>query len=586
MPLAAAKTPADVTQSPSLAEIIRRACIVFADRPAQMRPEGGSYKTVTYRELYEDVWSFAQGISTLGLTRGDRIVILGETMWQWAVTDWACQTLGLVVVPIYPTLPPDQAQYIFKDCEAKAAICMSGKLAEKLKDSGGPVFTLNPEAGWESIMERKSQSTLDRSAWEEAMGEIQPEDMATFIYTSGTTGLPKGAMLPHRCFSSLSDGIRESLPITKEDTFLSFLPLSHVFERYAGHILPISLGACVAYAGSLASLAGDMVKVKPTIMLAVPRFLEATRAKILEGVKKQKPLNQTLFNAAVSQGSKKAKGEFAPFAGILDGLVGKKIRERTGGRIRFFASGGAALAPAVADFYIALGIPVLQGYGLTETCAASSINHPEDNRPWTVGPPIKGVEMSLAADGEILIRGRSVMVGYYNLPEETAKAIDSEGWFHTGDIGEWDNGSLKITDRKKDILVLANGKNVAPQAVEGKVKESEYINEVVLFGDGSPFCYALIVPEFGAVAAKLKSEGIDLSDHAAISAHERTKALIKSEVDRINKTLPDFEKVKKHALLPKMLSVDEGELTPSMKVKRKVIKEKFADLLKPMESDD
>ncbi len=586
MPLAPAKTPADVTKAPSLAEIIRRACIVFADRPAQMRPEGGTFKTVTYRELYEDVWTFAKGISALGLSRGDRVVILGETMWQWAVTDWACQTLGLVVVPIYPTLPPDQAQYIFKDCEAKAAICMTGRLAEKLKGTGSPVYTLSPEDGWESILEKSSQSSLERTAWEEAMGEIEPEDIATFIYTSGTTGLPKGAMLPHRCFSSLSDGIRESLPITQEDTFLSFLPLSHVFERYAGHILPISLGACVAYAGSLASLAGDMAKVKPTIMLAVPRFLEATRAKILEGVKKQKPLNQTLFNATISQGSKKAKGEFAPFAGLLDGLVGKKIRERTGGRIRFFASGGAALPPAVAEFYIALGIPVLQGYGLTETCAASSINHPEDNRPWTVGPPIKGVEMSLAADGEILIRGRSIMTGYYNLPEETEKAIDAEGWFHTGDIGEWDNGSLKITDRKKDILVLANGKNVAPQSVEGKVKESEYINEVVLFGDGSPYCYALIVPEFGAVSAKLQSEGVEVSDHAAVSAHEKTKALIKSEVDRINKTLPDFEKVKKHALLPKLLSVEEGELTPSMKVKRKVIKEKFSSLLKPMESDD
>lgn len=579
-------TPADVTQAPNLGEIIRRACIVYADRPAQMRPEGGAYKTVTYRELYQDVWTFAKAISTLGLSKGDRIVLLGESSWQWAVTDWACQTLGLVVVPIYPTLPPDQAQYILKDCEAKAAICLSGKLADKLKGVGVPVVTLQAEAGHESLLDKAQAAPFTKEAWEAGMAEVDSEATATFIYTSGTTGLPKGAMLPHRCFSTLNDGVRLSLPITQEDLFLSFLPLAHVFERYAGHILPISLGSCVAYAGSLASLANDMVKVQPTIMLCVPRFLEATRARILEGVKKQKPLNQTLFGAALSQGSKKAKGEFAPFAGILDGLVGKKIRERTGGRIRFFVSGGAALAPAVSDFYMSLGIPVLQGYGLTETCAASCINHPEDNRPWTVGPPIKGVEVSLASDGEILIRGRSVMTGYYNLPEETAKAMDSEGWFHTGDIGVWDNGSLKITDRKKDILVLANGKNVAPQAVEARMKESDFINEVVLFGDGSPYCYALIIPEFTAVSAKLKEEGIEVSDPASIAGHERTKALIKSEVDRLNKTLPDFEKVKKHTLLPKMLSVDEGELTPSMKVKRKVIKEKFADLIKPMESED
>lgn len=579
-------TPADVTQAPNLGEILRRACIVFADRPAQMRPEGGVYKTVTYRELYEDVWSFAKGLSTLNLKAGDRIVLLGESCWQWAVTDWAAQTLGLVVVPIYPTLPPDQAQYILKDCEAKAAICLSARLAEKLKGASDAVLTLMPEAGWESIEERKPKSTLNKADWEAAMALIDPEATATFIYTSGTTGQPKGAMLPHRCFSTLNDGVRTSLPITMDDTFLSFLPLAHVFERYAGHILPISLGACVAYAGSLASLANDMIKVKPTVMLAVPRFLEATRARIIESVKKQKPLNQTLFNATLSQGARKVKGEFAPFAGVLDGLVGKKIRERTGGRIRFFVSGGAALAPAVSEFYMSLGIPVLQGYGLTETCAASCLNHPEDNRPWTVGPPIKGVEVSLASDGEILIRGGSVMSGYYNLPEETAKSLDSEGWFHTGDIGEWDKGSLRITDRKKDILVLGNGKNVAPQAVENRMKESEYINEVVLFGDGSPYCFALIIPEFSAVSAKLKSEGIELSDPAAIGGHDRTRELIKSEVDRLNKTLPDFEKVKKHAILAKMLSVDEGELTPSMKVKRKVIKEKFAHLLKPLESED
>ncbi|MCG9896192.1 MAG: AMP-binding protein, partial [Fimbriimonadaceae bacterium] len=333
-------TPRDVTQAPNPGEMIRRAAHLFSDRVAQMRPEKGEFQSVTYGQLFEDVWTFARGISTLGLERGDRIVILGETCWEWAVADWASQTLGLITVPIYPTLPADQAQYILEDCQAKAALVLTPSLARKL--SGVPILGLKKFDGADWIQTRAADATLDRATWESAMIEVDPEQPATFIYTSGTTGNPKGVILPHRCFTSLSDGILGSIPVNQNDRFLSFLPLAHVFERYAGHVLPMSLGACVAYAGSLASLSNDMQKVRPTVMLCIPRFLDATKAKIQEGVRKQKPLNQKLFHLALDQGAKKRRGEFAPLAGVLDRLVGEKLRQKVGGRLRFFVSGGAA----------------------------------------------------------------------------------------------------------------------------------------------------------------------------------------------------------------------------------------------------
>jgi long-chain acyl-CoA synthetase len=276
---------------------------------------------------------------------------------------------------------------------------------------------------------------------------------------------------------------------------------------------------------------------------------------------------------------KRAQGAFAPFAGLLDKIVGKKIRERTGGRMRFFVSGGAALPPHVAEFYMAFNLTVLQGYGLTETTAATCINHPYRNRYWTVGEPLPGVEVSIASDGEILVRGPSVMLGYYHLPEETAKAIDADGWFHTGDIGEFEDKHLKITDRKKDILVLANGKNIAPQPIENKLKESAYIAEAVLFGDGNEYVYGLIIPNL----ERLREEFPEAGDDEALVKNEQVRAKIKAEIDQVNRTLADFEKVKKHALLNAAFSVETGELTPSMKVKRKVVREKHADLIRSLE---
>lgn len=559
--------PMRIKEAESLGDLFKRNCAQYATKVAYWKPAKGGHQSLTYAEALEEVYLYARALDTFGLRKGETVALVCETCIEWAFTDWAAQTLGLVLVPIYPTLPADQAQYIANDCGATLVVVQDDKQAAKFPNH-------------RTVLLKSELLTLDsgltREEWDERTRAVKRTEIATIIYTSGTTGQPKGAMLTHAGFIDLSDGIKDSHGIGEGDTFLSFLPMSHVFERYAGHILPIAVGATIAYAGSLASLSSDLQAIKPTIMCAVPRFFENLRVRIIDGVEKQSPMKQKMFRWALDQGTKRARGKTAPFYWLTDMLVGSKIRERTGGKIRFFVSGGAALAPQVSEFYIAFGLTVLQGYGLTENTAATCLNLPQDNRPWTVGPPLPGVEVKLAPDGEILTRGTANFLGYLHLPEATAEAIDAEGWFHTGDIGEFEGTCLKITDRKKDILVLANGKNVAPQKIEAKLKESEQINEAVVFGDGMDHCVALIVPEFERLKAWLSGRDVTETDPAKMIELEAVKSLIKSEIDQANKTLADFEKVKKHGLIGSAFSVETGELTPSLKVKRKFVKEKFA----------
>jgi long-chain acyl-CoA synthetase len=569
----------EVATAKSLAAQIQISASRWPNKVSHIVPEGKSHRRVTFSEFEQLVYERAQALHALGAKRGDRVAIVGETSFDWALTDWACQMLGVASVPIYPTLPADQAQYIAQDCGAKFAVCSDSKQASKFQ---GITTYMWKQGDGEFYHAYAESSTLTREDVLRLVDEIQPSDLATLIYTSGTTGLPKGVMLTHSNFTFMNAHVTNSLPLNEHDLFLSWLPLAHVFERYAGHIVPVSLGATIAYAGGIATLMNDMVKLQPTVVLAVPRFLDTMRSRVLDNVQKQSPLKQKLFHLALAQGSAKNRGEFAPLAGILDPLVGAKIRERIGGKLRFFVSGGAALPPQTTDFFRALNIEVLQGYGLTETTAASSVNLPGNNRPWTVGPPIEGVEIKIAADGEILIRGGSVMAGYYNLPDATKEAIDAEGWFHTGDIGEFEGTHLKITDRKKDLLILGNGKNVAPQPVENKLKESAYIGEAMLIGDGLEHCCALIVPDFELIEGWLKAKGITESDPGKIVERDDVKELIRAEVDKVNKVVADYERVRRHVLVPKAFSVDDGELTPSLKLRKKVVKEKYADLIDSM----
>jgi len=563
-------------EHPSLGAMLRTNCQRFADRIAMLNPRKDGFEEIRYRDLGERVRRYAAVVDTFGLTKGDRLVILSENCMEWALVDWACQTLGIIVVPIYPTLPSDQAQYIVKDCGA--TVVVAGDVKQVAKVEGMDGVRVEFLVGEGSITERASATPpMDDAAWSKRIDAVQPDDIATIIYTSGTTGLPKGAMLAHRGFLTLFAVIPVQLPVDENDRFLCFLPMAHVFERTDGQYLPISFGGSIAFSKNLASLANDIRNAQPTVMLVVPRFLEATMDKILDGVKKYPPVRQKLFHLGLEQGKKKFHGGFAPLYWLTDKLVGKKIRERLGGKLRFFAAGGAALPGHVAEFYGAFGLKVLQGYGLTETYSGVCVNHPDRNRYDTVGEVFPGVEIKIAEDGEILFRGAARMVGYWNLPKETAEAIDEDGWFHTGDIGEMDGTYLKITDRKKDLLVLGNGKNVAPQPIENKLRSSHFIQEAVVLGDGMDSCVALIVPNAEFVKEKLGGK-----DLGKLSENPEVKTLIKSEVDAINKTLANFEMVKRHAILDEPFTIESGVLTPTLKVKRKVVKERFADLIQSM----
>ncbi len=565
-----------IAEATSLGDLLRRSCKQFADRSVFFVPDKKEFKPQTYTQLWAETIKYAKGVDALGLKKGDRLCVIGETCMEWAVLDWACQCLGVILVPIYPTLPEDQAQYIVKDSGAKVVVTSGTEHTKKVANMPGVrALTFSGLT--------QEQGTIDESEINRRIDAVVLHDTATFIYTSGTTGSPKGVELTHNNFISLSACIQEGFPVDENDRFFIFLPLAHVFARYAGHVLPVAIGASIVFAGSIASIAGDLLKTSPTIVLCVPRFLESMRARVIDGVEKAPALRKKLFYWALDQGVKHYKKQPAPFHKLLDKIVGKKLRDKIGGSVRFFVSGGAALPPHVNEFYNAFHLTVIQGYGLTETTAATCINRPWDNKPHTVGPPFAVCELKIAADGEIMQRGASVMKGYYNLPEETAKTIDGDGWFATGDIGELDkDGHLIITDRKKDLLVLGNGKNVAPLPIENKIKESEFINEAVLFGDGMEHCVALIVPEFDRVRTWLKAKGVEETDPAKIAARDDVKELIKGELAGTNKTLADFEKAKKHMILGVVFTVEGGELTPSLKVKRKVVKEKFAKELDSM----
>jgi len=546
----------------TLGSAILSACERFADRPAMMVPP--DFKELSYREMRAKIAGYAGTLRDLGLQRGDRLAICAENAPEWTLVDFAAQCLGIVTVPIFPTLPADQVQYILTNSGAKYALAGSEDLAKKLGELPCQLLSQFPAGQIAEADLQREATTGDR------------ESLVTIIYTSGTTGVPKGVMLPARVFLHEAEAVPRVTAIGPTDIFYSFLPISHVYERIPGQYLPLLTGGTVAYSRGLAAMASDFTKVRPTIILCVPRFLESFRDRILDGVKKLPPLRQRLFAMALTTGVKRAQGGFAPLQPLLDRLVMEKIRARMGGRVRYLVSGGAALSPAVAEFYLAVGVTVLQGYGLTETGGGTVINRPENNKYWTVGEPIE-VEVKIADDGEILIRGELNMQGYWQMPEETAAALDPQGWFHTGDIGEFEGKSLKITDRKKDLLVLGNGKNIAPQPIENKLRQSDYITDGVLLGDGMDSCAALIVPNAERVREKLS-----LPETEDLSKSDTVRRLLKSEIDAINRTLAPFEAVKRFAVLRDPFSVATGELTPSLKVKRKFVREKYADIIKTL----
>ena len=566
------------------------------------------YQDISYATLAERIKDFCLGLTELGLQKGDRVALLSENRPEWAITDLATLAGGGVTVPMFSTLTSAQVEYIVRDSGAKILCVSSERQLQKIKDWDANVPTnlqhivifddLQDDSvrTFDQVCELGQQVENGDQVYQQASDAVGPDDLASIIYTSGTTGDPKGAMLTHSNFMSNAQAATGIVSITPDDVFLSFLPLSHVFERMGGHYLPLSGGATIAYAESLFTIRQDMQEVRPTIMMSVPRLYEGMHERIIRSVKEGSSTKQKIFHWSVGVGAKvsqaiQRKRKPNPIlslkASIANKLVFQKLKAVTGGRLRFFVSGGAPLSKAIAEFFHAAGILILEGYGLTETSPVISVNQPDRWKFGTVGPIVPGVEVKIAEDGEILSRGPHIMQGYFNKPSDTAEAIDADGWFHTGDIGEIDEeGFLAITDRKKNILVLSNGKNVAPQPIENQLKQSPYISEIMLLGDQHKSVAALIVPSLDEIKEYAKEQQLETGDMAALLQTQEIQRLIRGEINQYSSDLADFERVRMFTLMAEEFSEESGEMTPTLKLKRSVVMENHKAAIEQMYGDD
>jgi len=561
----------------------------------------GAYKPISHTEVANRVRHAARGLSSLGVTRGDRVAILSENRPEWAIADFACLTAGLTDVPIYPTLPADQIAYILKDSGAVAIFVSNKSQAEKIREIRSQVPALKSVIGFDetpgltnmSIAElekrgSEGETSLSIATYKEDALTVKPDDLATLIYTSGTTGAPKGVMLTHDNIYSNVAASMKAIPFEGRDVGLSFLPLSHIFERMAGHYMMFATGTSIAYAESIDTVPINMQEVRPTLVLSVPRLYEKMYARVLEAALTGGFLKKKIFfwarGVAERWANEKLAGKepgwlLARQYAIAQKLVFSKLKGRTGGRLRYFVSGGAPLAPEINKFFYAAGLEILEGYGLTETSPVIAVNTPENFRIGTVGKLIDGVEVKIAADGEILTRGPHVMKGYYNKPEATREAIEPDGWFHTGDIGELRDGFLAITDRKKDIIVTAGGKNIAPQPLENKVKTNKYVAQAVMLGDKRKFPSMLIVPNFDQLEKWAMKRNIIWTDRAQLLRMPTIQAKMEQEVNKELAGAAHFEVPKKIGLIEHDFSIEKGELTPTLKVKRRAIDKTYKALI-------
>jgi len=566
-------------------------------------PDG--WKGISSEELRTAVEETSMGLRALGLGPGERAAIFSENRPEWAMADLATLCAGAVDVPVYATLTTSQVTYVLKDSGAKVVFVSTPALAAKVTEVRPQLpalqhvvrFAPDPIPGTMSFDELRAKGrealASDRDAVRTRADEMKGGDLATLIYTSGTTGEPKGVMLTHLNLASNVIAAEKAIPVLgPDDVALSFLPLSHSFERTAGHNFMLHSGATIAYAESVEKVPENMLEIRPTVMCSVPRLYEKMYARVNERVAAGPPLRQKIFHWAIGVGAE----AFAHFVAhttpgpllklklaVADKLAFAKIKERTGGRLKLFVSGGAPLAREIAEFFGAAGLLVCEGYGLTETSPVITCNRPDNLRPGTVGLPLDGVEVKIAKDGEILTRGPHIMKGYFNRPEATAEAIDPEGWFHTGDVGHLDpDGFLVITDRKKDIIVTSGGKNIAPQPIENRLKTNAFFTEVVMIGDKRNFPSALVVPNFEALEAWAAKTGLQAASREELVARPEVEQHYLGLMRAMLADIAQYEKIKKVTVLPNEFTQESGELTPTLKVKRRVIADKYRDQIERM----
>ncbi|MCI0451937.1 MAG: long-chain fatty acid--CoA ligase [Candidatus Latescibacteria bacterium] len=571
-------------------------------RPDAFRHKvNGSYRDISHGEVYARVSALACALQSMGVGKRDRVAILSENRIEWVIADLAILSCGGVSVPLYATLPANQVEYMLRDSGARIVFVSSSAQLAKIDSIRGRlpelehvvVFDADTTEGGARSLESviaDGRALAAETDFRALVGDVGASDWASIIYTSGTTGEPKGAILSHGNFMSNVRQCLEVYDIGPADVCLSFLPLSHVFERMAGFYTMMTAGVSIAYAESIETVSDNLREVTPSIVCSVPRVYEKMYARVLDSVAKSPPLRRALFWWAIGVGKAYLYASLAGGASSLltakrrlaHALVFKKLEARVGGKLRFFLSGGAPLAREIAEFFNAAGVRIMEGYGLTETSPVISVNTFENFRIGTVGKPVPGVEVKIEEDGEIVVRGDNVMQGYFKKPEATAEAL-AGGWFHTGDIGHLDpDGFLVITDRKKDLIATAGGKKVAPQPVEGRLKQNPFIAEAVLVGDRRPFIGTLIVPNFERLVAWAREHAIAQEDPLRLVEASAVRELYQKIVDGVNADLAQYERVKGFVLLGQELTIDAGHLTPTLKVRRRIVEKTYHNEIEAM----
>jgi long-chain acyl-CoA synthetase len=579
----------------------------YPDHIAYRFKEAGIWQEVNFKNAVDKAENLSGGFAARGINKGDKIAIISGNRLEWAISDYAALFLGAILVPIYPSLMGHQMAYILNDAQVRLLIVEDASQIEKIENIRSQLkqvlayyviedFESRNKSNWPLLaaLEKEGSDFLaNRETYiPEHIDALKREDIATIIYTSGTTGEAKGVVLTHRNFFANLESVSELFDCYPEDEFLSFLPLSHILERTAGHYFSCYHAATVSYAESIDSLPENLVEIRPTLMISVPRLFEKMYSRILAAVEGGSSLKRKIFYWSIRSGRAfmrlKMAGEQIPLLmktkqGLAYKLVFGKLKQRLGGRIRYCISGGAPLPATIGEFFNAAGLTILEGYGLTETSPGIAFNRPEAYKFGAVGRPLPNVEVKIAEDGEILTRGEHVMLGYYNKEEETKEVIDNEGWFSTGDIGFIDDeGFLVITDRKKNIIVTSGGKNISPQPIENNLLTSKFIEQAVVIGDRRKYCSAVIVPAREALQSWAEKKGIASKSYTDLLANKQTIDLIQGEIDNLTEDFASFERIKKFCLLPEIFSQEGGELTPSLKIKRRVIEEKYSELIEKM----
>lgn len=564
----------------------------------------GRWQERRWEEIGEITRNIAKGLLSLGIERGDKVCIMSQTRAEWVYSDFGILSIGAVGVPIYPSNTPEQAMYIINDSEAKAVVVEDLTQLEKMMKIRNDIPNVKKiiviegfKGEDEFVMSLEALISLgkrfdDKGDVERTIKNIKPEEVATIVYTSGTTGPPKGVVQTHENHLAMVEGVVSLAIIGKEKELdLAFLPLSHSFGR-AGEFTEIYLGNIVAFAESLQKLPENLLEVHPTLIYSVPRIYEKVYAAILSKAK-ESPLKEKIFNWALGVGRKRSeciqKKKSVPLSlkikfALAQRLIFNKVMERLGGRLKYAISGGAPLAKEIAEFFHSCGLLVLEGYGLTETCPALTMNRPDNFKFGSVGLPIPGCQIKIAEDGEILGKGNNVAyLGYFKKPDQTKEVFTEDGWFKTGDIGYIDeDGFLFITDRKKDIIVTAGGKNVAPQNIENMVKADPFISQIVVLGDKKPYLVALITLNKEEVEKLAKEKGITYSSYEELLSDKEIYNRVKKWIEEVNSKLASYETIKKFAILPQDFTIESGELTPTLKVKRKVVYQKYADAIEKL----